>query len=110
MIADDGLGRVWIETLNAEILLPEGIPFGKKKRIPSITAVVENTTGLYLQGTNISTQKYGTGLLDQPAPSITGNLQKRGFLGWDEFGRVSVTQREPAFLTLKALSYEVSVG
>lgn len=102
--------RVLIETLSADIVLPEGVPIGKKKRTPNIVARVQETSGLYINGTSIPTRKFGLNLLDQAPPSFTGDLEKRGNLGWTPNGRVRFSQREPATLTLKAAAYDISVG
>ena len=105
---EDGV-NVLVQTLPADVLLPEGTTMGRKKRIPSCTVRVADTQGFYLQ--NIFMPFGGSppvlGTLIEPE---SGNFELKGLLGWDEFGQIKITQKEPLDMTVLGLAYDLSTG
>jgi len=101
--------NVLVQTLPADVLLSEGTTMGKKKRIPSCTVRFFETQGFYLQGILVPF-RFLPQVLDRPIPLQTGEKELRGLLGWDNFGQITIAQREPLAMTVLGLGYDLSTG
>lgn len=101
--------NVLVRTLPADVLLPEGSTMGKKKRIPRCTVRFVDTQGFYLQGILMPFRNLPE-VLDRPIPLQTGEKELTGLLGWDNFGQITLAQREPLAMTVLGLGYDLSTG
>jgi len=101
--------NVLVQTLPADVLLPEGSRMGKKKRIPSCTVRFVDTQGFYLQNILVPFRNLPE-VLDVAIPLQSGQKELRGLLGWDEFGQIKVTQKEPLAMTVLGMAYDLSTG
>jgi len=101
--------NVLVETLPADVLLPEGSKMGKKKRVVSCTVRFIDTQGFYLQNILVPFRNLPE-VLDVPIPEQSGQKELRGLLGWDEFGQIKITQKEPFAMAVLGLSYDLSTG
>ena len=101
--------NVLVETLPADLLLSEGSVMGKKKRVTSCTVRFVDTQGFYLQNIQVPFRNLPD-VLDVPIPLQTGQKELRGLLGWDEFGQIKITQKEPLAMKVLGLAYDLSTG
>ena len=101
--------NVLVQTLPADILLAEGTTMGKKKRVVSCTVRFVDTQGFYLQNNFVPFRNLPA-VLDRPIPLQTGEKELRGLLGWDNFGQIKITQKEPLAMTVLGLGYDLSTG
>lgn len=108
-VVDGNDNNVWIKTLPADEVLPEGTAMGKKKRVVNVTARVFESQAFRIQGNLVSNRNLGPNLLDVPITPVTDDIEIRGFLGWNDFGQIDITQKEPYALTLLGLAYDLSV-
>jgi len=103
-------GFIWlVRTLPIELELPEGAAFGKKRRIVNLTMRLYETTALRVNNNDISFQRFGAHLLDQPIAPFTGIKQERGFLGWDYEGSIVLGSDVSTKATVLGLAWAVSV-
>jgi hypothetical protein len=115
-IIDDETGEdtgfnVLVETLPVDVLVDSGSKstMGIKKRVVNCNVRFVDTQGFYLQGIAVPFQRLPA-VLDVPIPKLTGDKKIKGFLGWNDFGRITIGQREPQAMTVLGLAYDVSVG
>lgn len=101
--------NVLVRSLPADILLPEGSAMGQKKRVPSVNVRYDNTQGFYLQEHLVPFRNLPN-VLDRPIPRQTGQEALDGLLGWDEFGYVTIGQKEPMDMTILGWAYDLSTG
>lgn len=99
--------NVLVRTLPADILLPEGTTMGKKKRVSTCTVRVVDTQGFYLQNILVP---FGDsppiiGTLIEPE---SGDFELKGLLGWNDFGQIDITQKEPLDMTVLGMGYSLS--
>lgn len=114
-IIDDETGEdtgfnVLVKTLPADILLPAGTTMGKKKRVPWVTVRAFETQGFYLQGFQVAFRKMPSEILDVPIPPQSGNFELKTLPGWDEFGQITIGQKEPLKMTILGLAYDLSTS
>ena len=101
--------NVLVQTLPADVLLGSGTTMGKKKRIPRCTVRFVDTQGFYLQGI-LTPFRNLPQVLDRPIPLQTGEKELTGLLGYDNFGQITIAQREPLAMTVLGLGYDLSTG
>lgn len=101
--------NVLVETLPSDILLKTGTTMGKKKRIVNATVRVVDTQGFYLQGIQMPFRQLPD-VLDIPIPLQSGDFELNGLLGWDDFGQIKITQKEPLSMKVLGLAYDLSTG
>lgn len=101
--------NVLVQTLPADVLLGSGTTMGKKKRIPRCTVRFVETQGFYLQGKLVPFRNLPQ-VLDRPIPLQTGEKELTGLLGYDNFGQITIAQREPLAMTVLGLGYDLSTG
>jgi len=99
--------NVLVETLPADILLPEGTAMGRKKRVSTCTVRVVDTQGFYLQNILVP---FGESppILGTLIPEETGDFELKGLLGWNDFGQIKITQKEPLSMTVLGLGYDLN--
>lgn len=113
-IIDDDTGEdtgfhVLVKTLPADVLLPEGSKMGKKKRVVTCAVRFVNTQGFSLQGIQVPFRNLPE-VLDVPIPLQSGDKELRGLLGWDDFGQITIGQKEPLAMTILGMAYDLSTG
>jgi len=109
-IEDEESGvNVLVQTLPADLLLSEGSVMGKKKRVVSCTVRYVDTQGFYLQNIQVPFRNLPD-VLDVPIPLQTGQKELRGLLGWNEFGQIKITQKEPLAMKVLGLAYDLSAA
>lgn len=101
--------NVLVQTLPSDQLLTEGSIMGKKKRVVSLTVRFFDTQGFDLQNIQVPFRNLPE-VLDVPIPRQTGQKELRGLLGWNEFGQIKITQKEPLDMTVLGLAYDLSTG
>ena len=97
-------------TMPVETRLPQGPVLGNKKRVVKVSAILDNTQSMTINGVDVPFRQLGADLLDEGVSKFTGTKQIGPFLGYDFKGQVEVTQSQPLFMTLLALDYRVSVS
>ena len=103
-------GLIWlVKTLPIEIELRDGASFGRKRRIVNLTMRLYETVALRVNNNDISFQRFGAFLLDQPITPFTGIKQERGFLGWDYEGSIVMGSDVSTKATILGLAWAVSV-
>lgn len=102
--------NVLVETLPSDIILSEGSIMGKKKRVVSCTVRFVDTQGFYLQNIIVPFRNLPEDILDSPIPQQSGQKELRGLLGWNEFGQIKITQKEPLAMTVLGLAYDLATG
>ncbi len=105
---EDGV-NVLVQTLPSDILLAEGSRMGKKKRVVTCTVRFVDTQGFYLQNRQVPFRSLPD-VLDVPIPLQTGDKELKGLTGWDLFGQIKITQKEPLAMTVLGMAYDLSVG
>jgi len=81
---------------------------GRKKRIVTCTVRFLDTQGFYLQGIQVLFRDFPDDILDHPIDLQTGEKELKGLTGWDDFGQIKITQKEPLAMTVLALAYDLS--
>lgn len=103
-------GTPLIRTMPVEGNLPEGTIIGKKKRIVDATFKIKDTKHFVVNATNVVLfRKFGSGLLDQPLPSFTGEKKVEGLLGYSDEGSLDITQDVPVDMTILGIAQRVAV-
>ncbi|MCK4784669.1 MAG: hypothetical protein KAV87_13025 [Desulfobacteraceae bacterium] len=103
---EDGV-NVLVETLPSDVLLKEGTTMGKKKRVVTCAVRFVDTQGFYLQNRQVPFRNLPE-VLDVPIPLQSGDKELKGLLGWNGFGQIKVTQKEPLAMTVLGLAYDLS--
>lgn len=98
-----------IETMPPEPALPDGTAIGRKVRIISATARVQDTGPFTVNGVLQLPHKVGQAL-DTLPPRLTGDIKLRGLLGWQQRPTITIEQPDAAPFTLLGLSLEVDTG
>jgi len=111
-IIDDNTGEdtgfnVLIKTLPADILEKEGTLMGKQKSVPQCTVRYHDTQGFYVQGISVPFITLPENVLDAPIIPQTGQKTIKGLTGYNEFGQITIGQKEPFAMTILGLSYYV---
>lgn len=107
-IVDEKTGNhVHIESMPIESEGQMGVSVGRKKRINEITLKVNKTSHAILNKNKATIKRIGIDNLDTPTPEVTGNIQVKGVLGWDDIVRVSVGQQLPLPFELLGMAYKV---
>ncbi len=105
--------EVEAKTLPIEPSLPEGTAFGRKKRIIEITAELDETEHVVLNGREATFRQFGVSgsgsPLDVDGVSFTGRHTEEGYLGYDEKGQITVTKNRPGKMTLLAVGAKISI-
>ncbi len=103
--------NVLVKTLPADIVVDGGSKTtkGKKKRVVNCSVRFVDTQGFYLQGIPVPFQQLPA-VLDVAIPLQSGDKELRGLLGWDDFGQITIGQKEPQAMTILGLAYDLSVG
>lgn len=97
-------------TMPVETRLPSGPVTGFKKRIIKVSALLNDTQNLTINGEIVPFRRFDVDAFDSGVAFFTGTKQAGPFLGFDLKGQVEFTQDAPLFFTLLALDYTVSVG
>jgi hypothetical protein len=100
---------VYAKTLPIEPRLSVGSRTSFKKRVVEVTAIVNDTQDLKVNGQQIPFRNFGTSSLDIPIPEFTGSKTLNGLLGYSDDAAIEVTQGVPLKMTLLGLDYKVSV-
>lgn len=105
-----GNGEFELQLLPLEVALPEGTPVGRKKRILSATLRIQDSKGGIVNGIRIPYGVLDSPLfLDHAIPEFTGDKKLEAFLGWDDFGRVTITETKPLPFRVLGIALEVSI-
>lgn len=105
---EDGV-NVLVQTLPSDVLLADGSRMGKKKRVVTCTVRFVDTQGFYLQNRQVPFRNLPD-VLDVPIPLQTGDKELKGLTGWDVFGQIKITQKEPLAMTVLGMAYDLSTG
>ncbi len=97
-----------VETLPPEFQLgPEGISVGEPRRVVSVVLDIVSTLGVTVSGNNLDLRQSTDDFSLDPNP-ITGR-EKFHLVGWDNQGRVTITQEDPLDITLNGVLVEVEI-
>lgn len=97
-----------IQTLPPEIPTAVGTSQGQDRSVHKIFVRLLASTGCYINGKEISFRKFGTGVLDHPIESFTGDKSMSN-LGWDD-GSVTIEQRLPHAFTCLGVIKKITVN
>lgn len=106
--------ELWVRDVPVTAQLPDGSIVGDLKSAVTVIAQVEDTSDIFI-GANgqplylASSRNFDEDTFDSAPPRITGNLRVEGLVGYDEFGRVEITQRGAGDFTLLSIKKEVSI-
>jgi hypothetical protein len=85
-----------------------GTTINKKKRVSGTVLRLQNTSGISVNGNEITTPSFSVASADVPIENYTGIIRIRGITGYDYTGQVTITQSEPNPFTLLSISKEVN--
>lgn len=115
-IIDDDTGEdtgfnALVKTLPVDVVVDSGSTstMGIKKRVVNCNVRFVDTQGFYLQGIAVPFQQLPA-VLDVPIPKVSGDKKLKGLLGWNDFGNITIGQKEPQAMTVLGLAYDVSIG
>jgi hypothetical protein len=83
---------------------------GRLLNISQVVVRLYNTASIKLNGKALSFRSFGASLLDEPPPQYTGIKRVLGFRGWDYTGQLTITQDDPAPLTVLSISKTIIQG
>ena len=98
-----------VTTVPIDVKTPGGTRIGFKKRIVEVNALLYETQNIVINGNLVPIRTLGTGALNSPVPNFTGTKVLNGILGYNDDGKITVTQSAPLKFTLLGLEYKVSV-
>lgn len=81
---------------------------GKKKRISGVVLRVKNTSGIKVNGNEVTVPDYTATGSNTSLFQYTGLIRVDGLLDWDETGQVTITQEDANPFTLLSLTKEVN--
>lgn len=89
-----------------------GSTLGRLMNIAEVVLRLYQTVSIKINGKDIYFRGFGLSgsgsPLDDAPPEFTGIKRLQGFLGWDEVAQVTITQDEPAKMTVLALSKRIN--
>lgn len=100
---------VQIVTMPVDLAVASGTRIGFRKRIAQVNALLYKTQNIKINNNLVPIRSLGAGALDDPVPEFTGTKKLFGILGYNNEGKITVTQDSPLKLTLLGLDYRVSV-
>jgi len=107
---EDGLPiDIEVTTVPIDVKTPGGTRIGFKKRIVEVNALLYETQNIVINGNLVPIRTLGAGALNSPVPNFTGTKVLNGILGYNDDGKITVTQSAPLKFTLLGLEYKVSV-
>lgn len=98
-----------ITTMPIEQTLQDGTMIGKKKRVVEVTALVNETQSIKINGNRVAFRSLGGDLLDVATEPFTGQKVAEGLLGYGDEAQVEVGDDVPLPATINAVAYKVSV-
>ena len=98
--------RPTVTTMPIEKDIGPGFNLNAEKRVVNVMAYLQDTLGIKINGVDIPFRNFGVTVLDQPVTPFTGKKEVY-LLGWSKTATVTVTQDEPAPMTLLALGLEM---
>lgn len=101
--------EVNIVTMPVDLKIQTGTRLGFRKRIVEVSAVLLETQNIVINGNLVPIRTLGEGALGSPVPTFTGIKTLHGILGYNQEGKITVTQSAPLKLTLLGLEYKLSV-
>jgi hypothetical protein len=101
--------EVNIVTMPVDLKIQTGTRLGFRKRIVEVSAVLLETQNIVINGNLVPIRSLGVGALGSPVPTFTGIKTLHGILGYNQEGKITVTQSAPLKLTLLGLEYKLSV-
>jgi len=100
---------VQVVTMPVDLAVASGTRIGFRKRIAQVNALLYKTQNIKINNNLVPIRSLGAGALDDPVPEFTGTKKLFGILGYNNEGKITVTQDSPLKLTLLGLDYRVSV-
>jgi len=102
-----GLGfNPTIKTMPVNLNYGSGPIRTRKRRIVRATAVLHNSTGVYIDGKELADRSLGTGVLGA-APVEFSGVKETPLLGYSRTAQVTITQQDPLPMTLLGVTLEV---
>jgi hypothetical protein len=89
-----------------------GSTLGRLMNVAEVVLRLYETVSIKINGKNLYFRGFGLSgggtPLDSPPPEFTGIKRLQGFLGWDDVAQVTITQDEPAKMTVLAMSKRIN--
>ena len=105
--AEAGLNfDVEVTTMPVNVVFSSGSINVSKRRILKVSAVLHETAGIKINGKRIADRAFGDDILDSPSVLFTG-IRTVAMLGYSKTSQVTVTQTDPAPMTLLGLTLEL---
>lgn len=99
-----------VKLLRPEIQSGEGSAQGNAMSVHEVSLLFEGTIGGKINGDPLTTRQFGSDLLDQPPPSVTG-FSSLGITGWaNGDSDITITQDEPLPFHLLAVIRKITVN
>lgn len=102
--------NIQVVTLPAEPRLSSGPIRQFKKRILEVYADLYDTRALTINGKDIALRAFGSYSFGSATDLYTGQKRTGPLLGFVDEGKITITQNQPAEITVLALDYKLSVG
>lgn len=84
---------------------------GRMKSLPEVVVNLYDTQHILINGYSPIRELFGPlGTLDESPVSFTDRYRMLGFLGWDQYGQLTITQKYPLKMTLLNLKLTYIVG
>ena len=100
---------VEVKTLPAEPKLSSGVVVSRRRRIAEVTAVVDRTQNLTVNGFEVSLRELPH-TLGSTLPLFTGRKRTAGHLGYSDTAQITIGMSQPVFMTVLSLEYKLSTG
>jgi len=95
-----------IKTMPVNLNYGSGPIRTRRRRIVRATAVLHNSTGVYIDGKELADRSLGTGVLGA-APVEFSGIKETPLLGYSRTAQVTITQQDPLPMTLLGVTLEV---
>ena len=99
---------VTVKTMPLSAEFKDGPTLTRTKRIREVTLHLYESVAVRVEGQVIPVRNFGNNVLDQGLVTFTG-LKEVSLLGWSDLAQVTITQEDPAPMTILAIALEVRV-
>lgn len=97
-----------VKDLPANIPNPIGSIFYKKRNVNRVYVQLYQSQGVQVNGVLIADLYFGTHVLDQVPPKLTGAFEINNLQGWDSNQSITITQEDPLDFLVLAIGKEVT--
>lgn len=107
--ADDSGDGYKLKTMPIEGQLQDGTQIGTKKRVVEVTAQLDNTQSIKINGNRIGFKTIGGDVLDVAPAPYSGYKVAEGLLGYSDKAQIDLGDDVPLPATISSVAYKISV-